>query len=95
MDWENPAYEINKGLLAAGDERIDPDPDDQRLNVFERGWSEAVDSEKDDFGEQAFKTLSWRNLGYRLGLLFGETPEPMQRELYDWCVRQMREQRRS
>ncbi|MFC7138082.1 hypothetical protein ACFQRB_19635 [Halobaculum litoreum] len=93
MDWSDPAYEINKGLLFDDDERVDPTPDDQRFDVFRRGWGEAVDGDKADFGERAFRTLSWRNLGYRLGLLFDETPEPLQRELYAWCVKQLREQR--
>ena len=91
MDWDNPAYEINKGLLFKGDGRRNPDPDDEALEVFKRGWRYAVYPDDEDFGENAFRELSWQNLGYRLGLLFGETSEKLQEEMYYWCVEQMSE----
>ncbi|RQG88876.1 hypothetical protein EA462_10790 [Natrarchaeobius halalkaliphilus] len=91
MDWDDPAHEINRGLLYEEDGRTDPDPDDQRLETFKRGWRYGVYPADEDFGELAFSKLSWQNLGYRLGVMFGETSEELQEELYDWCVRQMRE----
>ena len=91
MDWDDPEYEINRGLLHKEDDRKDPDPDDERLETFKRGWRYAVYSEDEDFGEQAFEELSWQNLGYRLGLLFEKTSEELQEEMYHWCVSQMRE----
>lgn len=48
-------------------------------------------NDDEDFGERAFRVLSRKNLGYRFGLLFGETSEQLQEELYYWCVEQMRE----
>jgi len=90
MDWENPAYEIDKGLLYEEDGRRELEPgDDEALSVFLTGWSDANNPDSEDFGEMAFKKLSWRNLGYRLGLLFGETPRNLKEDLYYWCVDQM------
>lgn len=89
--WDNPTYDIHKGLLYSGDDRRDPEPDDDAIKVFKEGWWRATTSEQEDYGEQAFETLSWHNLGYRFGLLFGETSGELQEELYDWCVEQMRE----
>jgi hypothetical protein len=91
MEWKDPPYEITKGFAYKTDGRLDPDPDDERLDVFTRGWAKAVDPEQEDYGETAFAKLSWHNLGYRLGLLFGETSPALKAELYTWCVRQMRE----
>lgn len=91
MDWDAPAYEINKDLLYREDIQKDPTPDDERLETFKRGWQYAVYPADEDYGEQAFAELSWQNLGYRLGMLFGKTSEKLQEELYTWCVRQMRE----
>ena len=34
MSFENPTEEIHRGLLYEEDGRTDPDPDDERLNVF-------------------------------------------------------------
>jgi len=90
MDWENPAYEINKGLLYEEDGRRELEPnDDEALSVFLTGWSNANNPDSEDFGETAFKELSWRNLGYRLGLLFGETPRRLKEDMYYWCVERM------
>lgn len=91
MSWYDPEHEIHKGLLYKNDSRKNPRPDDERLETFKRGWRYAIYPEDEDFGEQAFEELSWQNLGYRLGLLFGDTSEELQEELYGWCVAQMRE----
>jgi hypothetical protein len=91
MDWDDPEYEINRGLLYKDDIRKDPQPDDERLTTFKRAWQYAVYPNDEDFGDLAFEKLSWQNLGYRFGLLFGETSEELQKEMYDWCVAQMRE----
>jgi len=90
MDWEDPAYEINKGLLFQEDERRQLKSDDnEALSVFLTGWSNAVNPNSKDFGERTFKELSWRNLGYRFGLLFDETPKELKEEMYYWCVDKM------
>jgi len=39
MDWDNPAYEINKGLLFKNDGRRNPDPDDEALEVLNAAGS--------------------------------------------------------
>jgi len=90
MEWEDPAYEINRGLLYEEDTRRELEPgNEEALSVFLTGWSNAVNPDNEDFGEIAFSQLSWRNLGYRLGLLFDETPRPLKEEMYFWCVKQM------
>ena len=92
MDWDHPAYEINKGLLYEEDGRRVLEPgDDEAFGVFETGWSSAVTAGGEDYGENAFRELSWHNLGYRLGLLFGRTSREQKEKLYYWCVEQMGE----
>ncbi|UWG49314.1 Uncharacterized protein AArcCO_4139 (plasmid) [Halalkaliarchaeum sp. AArc-CO] len=89
MDWKNPAHQINKGLLYEEDDRRDLElGDDEALSVFLTGWSNANNPDSEDFGENAFRVLSWHNLGYRLGLLFGETPSELKEDMYYWCVEQ-------
>lgn len=63
MDWDNPAYEINKGLLFKEDGRRNPDPDDEALEVFKRGWRYAVYPDDEDFGENAFRDYHGRTWG--------------------------------
>ncbi|WP_439025780.1 hypothetical protein [Haloarchaeobius sp. DT45] len=88
MDWDDPASPINRGLLYEVDERRIVEPDDEEaLEVFLSGWSKAVPPEGEDYGERAFETLSWPNLGYRLGLLFGPTSRDLKEDLYHWCVK--------
>lgn len=71
------------GLSFEGDDR-QVDPGGYRLGAFKRGWSDAVGGE--DYG--SLDTLTWQNLGWRLGQLFGETSEELQEELFVWCVAQ-------
>ena len=84
-------YEINKALSYEEDKREDPSPDDEKLDVFNQGWRKAVNGDLDDYGELAHSSLSWHNLGYRLGKIFGETSTGLRRDLYYWCVEQIRE----
>lgn len=35
--------------------------------------------------------LTWDNLGYRLGRLFGPTSDELKQELFEWCVAQQKE----
>lgn len=90
MPDESPTYDLNQALTYEKDGRRDPDPDDEALDVFKNGWWKGANPEQEDFGETAHKELSWHNLGYRLGKLFGDTSEEMIKEMYMWCVRQMR-----
>lgn len=46
-------------------------PNERRLGQFRVGWKEGVQSEI-VYAEGTLRRLTWRNLGYRLGRLFGE-----------------------
>jgi len=35
--------------------------------------------------------LSWHNLGWRMGMLFGDASGKLKREIYMWCVDRQRE----
>lgn len=90
MARDDLTHNVNRALTYESDSRVDPDPDDERLDVFKDGWRKGANAELEDFGENAHQELSWHNLGYRLGKLFGETSNVQQVEMYYWCVRQMR-----
>lgn len=77
---------VNESLTYEEDGRIVPDPADERLDVFKEGWRKATTGE--EYGDHAHQTLSWHNLGWRLGKLFGETPDELKEEMYHWCVKQ-------
>ena len=57
-----------------------------RRGRFKVGWGKAVKGES--YGAEALRRLTWDNLGWRLGKLFGEADEAMIDDMYDWCVRQ-------
>ena len=80
---------VNESLTYDADGRVTPDPEDERLAVFKEGWRKAVRGE--EYGETAHEKLSWHNLGWRMGTLFGETSTELKDELYMWCVRQQKE----
>lgn len=71
------------------DRRVYPDPDDDRLGSFKAGWTKAENGER--FSSGTLEQLSWHNLGWRLGTLFGPSSAELKRELYTWCVEQQRE----
>lgn len=76
------------------DQRVIPDADDDRFETFERGWQKAANGER--FDNSTYESLSWRNLGWRLGRLFehnsdNDTSSDLRYELYLWCVRQQQE----
>ncbi|MFC7009381.1 endonuclease/exonuclease/phosphatase family protein [Halalkalicoccus sp. GCM10025322] len=56
-----------------------------RRGRFKAGWNKSVDGAEMD---AALDQLTWENLGWRLGQLFGDTSEELQEELYEWCVKQ-------
>ncbi len=71
------------------DVRMD-DPDaNYRRGRFKVGWNKAIDG--DGMDDEVLNQLTWENLGWRLGKLFGETSEELQEELYEWCVKQQTE----
>jgi hypothetical protein len=76
------------------DRRVFPDPADDRLGAFKAGWTKAANGET--FGQSTYESLSWHNLGWRLGRLFDynsdhDTSGELKREIYMWCVDQQRE----
>ncbi|WP_439025459.1 hypothetical protein [Haloarchaeobius sp. DT45] len=62
--------------------------DSSRERTFHRGWEDAL--EDGPYGEGTFESLSWQNLGNRLGCLFGDVPDEMRDELMFWAERQRR-----
>ena len=75
------------GLLFERDIRnADPDQSGHRRARFLDGWSNAVGGAS--YSGETLHELTWENLGYRLGKLFGPTDRDAIVELYEWCVRQ-------
>jgi len=80
---------MNDGLTFERDVRnTNPNESEHRRARFRQGWLKAVSGE--DYGDEALKKLTWDNLGYRMGELFGPTSEEMIEKQYDWRVRQQR-----
>lgn len=95
---ERPQPERFEGLTYDDekDRRVFPDLDsdsdeNDRLGSFKAGWTEAEKGK--EYGADTLETLSWHNLGWRLGKLFGDSSPKLKRELYEWSVRQQRESR--
>jgi exonuclease III len=63
-----------------------PDRDERRRAQFHMGWRRAVAGQT--MQVSALDRLTWQNLGYRLGALFGATASELIDSHYDWCVRQ-------
>ena len=63
-----------------------PNRDGRRRAQFHMGWRRAVAGEA--MQAPALERLTWQNLGYRLGALFGATSSELIDAHYDWCVRQ-------
>lgn len=67
------------------------DPGSDRQGAFKRGWTAAVkdinsDSKSSKYSEgPPPEELTWDNLGYRLGSIFGETDDDLRQELFEWC----------
>jgi len=81
-------------LTYADDIRTVPTDENTRLPAFKTGWTEAVkhDSIPSKYRENPkLDTLTWENLGFRLGTLFGDSTPEMKEDLYEWCVQQQRE----
>lgn len=64
----------------------DPNKNKHRQARFKQGWHDAVEGQ--EYGEGPMQSLTWQNLGYRLGKVLGETSAELTEEMYDWCVRQ-------
>ncbi|MFC6720271.1 endonuclease/exonuclease/phosphatase family protein [Halobacteriaceae archaeon SHR40] len=59
-------------------------PNSSHQGAFKSGWTKAVNGES--MGD-ALDSLTWYNLGWRLGMLFGEVTNEQKQALYEWCVR--------
>ena len=69
-------------------------PGSDRQGAFKRGWGAAVKGEEESSrynDDPELTNLTWDNLGYRLGRLFGPTSPELQQELFEWCVAQQEE----
>lgn len=64
----------------------DPDQNAHRLSRFRQAYRKGAAGET--YGTRTLQRLTWDNLGWRLGKLFGPAEEELIEELYDWCVRQ-------
>lgn len=78
------------GLRFDADVRsTDPDASAHRLASFRRGWTKAARGT--EYGEAALRKLTWDNLGWRLGKLFGPSSEQTVERMYRLCVKQQAE----
>lgn len=68
------------------DRHTEPNVSGYRRARFEKGWADALST--DTYRPETLKVLTWQNLGYRLGCLFGSTEPTLIATLYEWCVEQ-------
>jgi len=87
---------MSDDLLSYEEDVRNTNPDSNHLRNFNAGWTEAL---KDTPDKSKYKenpelpNLTWENLGYRLGCLFGETSDELREELFEWCKKQQAESR--
>ena len=75
------------GLLYKTDVRnTEPNQNELRRARFHAGWQRALSSKP--YAEGTLDHLTWENLGYRLGMIFGEASRDLIDEMYDWCTEQ-------
>jgi hypothetical protein len=63
----------------------DPNDTGRHEVQFRQGWRRAVEGAR--YQEETLRRLTWNNLGYRLGKLFGPTSADHIDQMYEWCVR--------
>ncbi|SEH52586.1 hypothetical protein SAMN05192561_104156 [Halopenitus malekzadehii] len=81
-------------LVDYEDDKRQENPGSDRQGAFKRGWGAAVKGEEDSsrYNTDAELTnLTWDNLGYRLGRLFGPTSDDLKQELFEWCAAHQKE----
>lgn len=61
-------------------------PDIERQRKFKAGWTKSLDADKEEYSEETLKSLTWDNLGYRLGLQLNEIAPEEQDMVYQFCV---------
>lgn len=88
-DWRR---ELNEHAFERDIRSTEPNEIGYRRARFREGWRKATIGER--YSEATLKELTWDNLGYRVGALFGETSPLLVDELYLWCVRQQSERAR-
>ena len=64
----------------------EPNATGHRRSRFREGWRHATAGKR--YKDEALRELTWQNLGWRLGKLFGSTETGLVDALYDWCVDQ-------
>jgi hypothetical protein len=67
------------------EEDVRKEPTSGRKANFKQGWTRAVEGQE---YEDVLEELTWNNLGWRLGQIFGETPEYLKDEMWQWCIEQ-------
>ncbi len=60
-------------------------PDDYRWRSFWSGWNRAAAGR--EYGPEVANDLTWDNLGYRQGKIFGDTERDLAKEMFDWCAK--------
>lgn len=81
-------------LVNYEDDKRQENPGSDRQGAFKRGWGAAVKGEEESSRYNAdpeLTNLTWDNLGYRLGRLFGPTSGELKQELFEWCVAQQKD----
>jgi len=81
-------------LVDYEDDKRQENPGSDRQGAFKRGWGAAVKGEKESSRYNAdpdLTNLTWDNLGYRLGRLFGPTSDEFKQEIFEWCVAQQKD----
>lgn len=87
---------MSKTLLDYEENQRQENPGSDRQGAFKRGWGAAVKGENESSrynDDPELNNLTWDNLGYRLGRLFGDTSDELQQGLFEWCVDQQNEQK--
>lgn len=64
------------------------DPDDARQMQFFRGFRQALAGRP--YTAETLRKLTWNNLGWRLGRIYGSGGEAMVDELWNRCVERYR-----
>ena len=63
----------------------DPNDTGHREAQFRLGWDQAQHPERPEYQSDTLRQLTWRNLGWRLGKLYGKTSDEMIGIQYDWA----------
>ena len=72
------------GLIYEEDGRMTrPNPQEKRdrLTAFRAGWTAALNGE--EYTPDTLRSLKWKNYGYRMGLLEGETDRDIQEQIFE------------